>query len=134
MDWATWRTPWLLHARCAARRGRQRLARATRARWSSLREPTTRRSPIGQGAIGVSTPEQPDDERGDGVGGGGDSPTRTRGRTATNGSGEVPASKMRVRSSRMTSPRKKGKYGGDANRMGEMATALWLVVVDNGGS
>jgi hypothetical protein len=34
----------------------------------------------------------------------------------------------------MTSPRKKGKYGGDANRMGEMATALWLVVVGNGGS
>jgi hypothetical protein len=27
----------------------------------------TRRSPVGQGAIGISTPEQPDDERGDGV-------------------------------------------------------------------
>jgi hypothetical protein len=48
---------------------------------------------------------------------------RRRGKTVTGRCDEVPASKRRVRRSHMTSLRKKGKYVGDAHRMGQMAAA-----------
>jgi hypothetical protein len=84
-------------------------------RLSARRASQQWRAPAGQGPKDGSATEQWGHERADELPGSGSVLTWMRGGAADGGSSEVPASNRRVRSGRMTPPRKRGRPGGDAH-------------------